>query len=185
VHSPIAGSAPTVLATLNIDDNATRTTLLVYVLIGFVVIIGLAAFGWAMRRRRQRNIPATAPLPSDVGALRGEFDGFYVSTTPEGQPLNRIAVRGLGFRARATIAVTDSGVVLDLPGNTIFIPRETIREVTRSNYTIDRVVEPGGLVLLAWSLGSVNLDSYLRVAQTEQLVDAIGSLLPMDTGKKA
>jgi hypothetical protein len=176
--------------TLNIDDNATRTTLLVYVLIGFVVIIGLAILGWTMRRRRQRNIPATVPLPADIGALRGEFDGFYVSTTLDGQPLNRVAVRGLGFRARASIAVADKGVVLALPGNNVFIPRESLREVTRSNYTIDRVVEPGGLVLLAWTLGNVALDSYLRVPNTEHLISALTTLLPeaaptTTTGKKA
>jgi hypothetical protein len=185
VHSVTVASAPTVLATLNIDDNGTRTTLLTYVLLGFVVIIGLAILGWTMRRRRQRNIPAPAPMPSDIGELRGEFDGFYVSTTLDGQPLNRVAVRGLGFRARATIAVADRGVVLALPGNNVFIPRDTIREVTRSNYTIDRVVEPGGLVLLAWALGDTKLDSYLRVEQTEELVRALTSLLTTSTGKKA
>ncbi len=108
------------------------------------VIITLAALGWTARRRRQRAIPATEPMPLDPGELRGEFDGFYVSTTLDGQPLTRVAVRGLGFRSRATVAVVDAGVILALPGNDIFIPRATIREVTRANYTIDRVVEPGG-----------------------------------------
>jgi hypothetical protein len=173
------------LATLNIDDNGTRTQLLVYVLIGFVVIIALAVLGWTARRRRQRSIPAPEPMPEDIGTLRGEFDGFYVSTTLDGQPLNRVAVRGLGFRARATIAVADRGVVLALPGNNVFVPRASIREVTRSNYTIDRVVEPGGLVLLAWTLGSTDLDSYLRVEKTEELVSAIESLLAATSGKKA
>ena len=107
MHSGILASAPSVLATLNIDDNATRTALLIYVMIGFAVVIGLAILGWQLRRRRQRNIPAPAPVPADIGVLRGEFDGFYVSTTLDGQPLNRVAVRGLGFRARATIAVAD------------------------------------------------------------------------------
>jgi hypothetical protein len=180
-------AAPSALRTLDIDDNGTRTQLLIYILLGFAVIIGLAVWGWLARRRRQRNIPATAPMPADVGAMRAEFDGFYVATTLDGQPLNRVAVRGLGFRARATIAVTDSGVVLALPGNNVFIPRDTIREVTRSNYTIDRVVEPGGLVLLAWILGrgtptETRLDSYLRVTETEELVKAIASLLPTSTG---
>lgn len=169
------------LLAIDIDDNATRTRLLIYVLIGFVVIIALAAIGWTSRRRRQRALPPTEPLPADLGALLGEFDGFYVSTTPAGQPLNRIAVRGLGFRARATIAVAERGVVLALPGNNVFIPRESLREVTRANYTIDRVVEPGGLVLLAWTLGDTQLDSYLRVEQTEQLVQSLRELLPADT----
>jgi hypothetical protein len=160
------------------------------VLIGFVVIIGLAILGWQLRRRRQRNIPAPAPLPADIGTVRAEFDGFYVSTTLDGQPLNRVAVRGLGFRARATIAVADSGVVLALPGNNVFIPRADLREVTRSNYTIDRVVEEGGLVLLAWTLGAVNLDSYLRVDDNDALTTALQGLLPNASattkpGKKA
>jgi hypothetical protein len=178
------------LLTINIDDNATRTTLLDYVLLAFVVIIALAIVGWLGRRRRQRNIPRPVSLPADIGPVHAEFEGFYVSTTLDGQPLNRVAVRGLGFRSRATIAVADEGVVLALPGNNVFIPRGDIREVTRSNYTIDRVVEPGGLVLLAWRLGDVNVDSYLRVEKTEDLVAAIGGLLPSaaphnGTGKKA
>jgi hypothetical protein len=124
-------------------------------------------------------------MPSDVGAIAGEFDGFYVSTTLDGQPLNRVAVRGLGFRSRATIAVSELGVILALPGKNVFIPKDTIREVTRSNYTIDRVVEPGGLVLLAWTLGDVKLDSYLRVDNTDELVHALTGLLATNSGKKA
>jgi hypothetical protein len=185
VHSALVQATHALLASIDIDDNATRTRLLIYVLSGFVVIIALASIGWARRRRRQRTIPRPASLPADIGTVRGEFDGFYVSTTPDGQPLNRIAVRGLGFRARATIAVADTGVVLALPGNNIFIPRGDIREVTRSNYTIDRVVEPGGLVLLAWTLGDVKLDSYLRVENTDELVHSLSGLLPTKSGKKA
>ncbi|MDQ1562539.1 MAG: hypothetical protein QOE85_1880, partial [Actinomycetota bacterium] len=69
---------------------------------GFVVIIILGIIGWTTRRRRQRSIPSPETLPADIGAVHGEFEGFYVSTTLDGQPLNRVAVRGLGFRARAT-----------------------------------------------------------------------------------
>jgi len=155
-----------------------RTTLLIYVMAGFVVIIALAILGWSLRRRRQRDIPVPHQVPADLGATIAEFDGFYVSTTLDGQPLNRVAVRGLGFRARAGITVTETGVVLALPGNNIFIPRGDIREVTRAQYTIDRVVEPGGLVLLAWTLGATPLDSYLRVEQTEELASALGSIAP-------
>jgi hypothetical protein len=158
-----------------------RTVLLLEVMAGFVVILALMFVGWQTRRRRQRDIPAPAAVPTDLGQLRGEFDGFYISTTPEGQPLNRIAVRGLGFRARATIAVTDAGVILGLPGNNVFIRADDLREVTSAQYTIDRVVEPGGMVLVAWTLGATNLDSYLRVVETQNLIDAIASLIPADS----
>lgn len=170
-----------------ISEAATdpaRTRLLIEVMAGFAVIIVLAVIGWTTRRRRQRNIPAPEAMPADIGTVRGEFEGFYVSTTPDGQPLERIAVRGLGFRARATIAVADAGVVLALPGNNIFIPAASIHEVTRANYTIDRVVEPNGLVLLAWALGDTKLDSYLRVDETDELVAAVEGLLQTKTGAK-
>jgi hypothetical protein len=154
-----------------------RTTLLIYVLAGFVVIIALGVIGWSTRRRRQRDIPAPQKLPTDVGNVRAQFDGFYVSTTLDGQPLNRVAVHGLGFRSRATIGIADAGLILGLPGNDVFIPRADIREVTRAQYTIDRVVEPGGLALVAWNLGDTRVDSYLRVEETAELVDAISSLI--------
>jgi hypothetical protein len=170
---------------IDVDDNATRTTLLVYVMVGFVVIIGLAVLGWTLRRRRQSSIPVPASVPIDTGELIGEFEGFYVATTLDGQTLNRVAVRGLGFRARATIAVVERGLVLALPGNAVFIPRADIREVTRTNYTIDRVVEPGGLVLVAWTLGDTRLDSFLRVPQTDELVAALATLIPSTSGKAA
>jgi hypothetical protein len=162
-----------------------QTILFLWVMAGFVVIIALGVLGWLTRRRRQRAIPSPEKLPADIGTLRGEFEGLYVSTTLDGQPLNRVAVRGLGFRARATFAVADLGLVLALPGNNIFIPREQIREVTRAQYTIDRVVEEGGLVLVAWTLGETNVDTYLRVEETQQLVDAIASLLPEGSNRGA
>jgi hypothetical protein len=148
----------------------------------FVVLVALAVVGWIRRRRRQAYLPTPDRVPADIGAIRGEFDGFYVSTTLDGEALNRVAVRGLGFRARATLAVADAGVVVSLPGNPIFIPRETIREVTTAQYTIDRVVEAGGLVLLAWRLGETSVDSYFRVEEGQQLIAAIESIVPTKTG---
>jgi hypothetical protein len=157
-----------------------RTTLLLLVMALFVVLVVLAVVGWIRRRRRQSTIPATKSVPADIGVVVAQVEGFYVSTTLDGEPLNRVAVRGLGFRARASFTVAGKGIVLSLPGNDIFIPVSDIREVTTAQYTIDRVVEEGGLVLLAWTLGDHKLDSYLRVDQTAFLVAAIDSLLPGD-----
>jgi hypothetical protein len=157
-----------------------RTTLLLLVMALFVVLVILAVVGWIRRRRRQATIPATQSVPSDIGDVVAQVEGFYVSTTLDGEPLNRVAVRGLGFRARASFTVANKGVVLSLPGNDVFIRTSDIREVTTAQYTIDRVVEEGGLVLIAWTLGDHKLDSYLRVDQTAYLVAAIDSLLSDD-----
>lgn len=162
-----------------------RTTLLIMVMALFVVLIALAIIGWVRRRRHQSFLPAPERVPAEIGAIRAEFDGFYVSTTLDGEPLNRVAVRGLGFRARASVAVADDGIVVSLPGNPIFIPRTSIREVTTAQYTIDRVVETGGLVLLAWRLGDTSVDSYFRVEDSGALVQAIESIIPTTTREKA
>jgi hypothetical protein len=157
-----------------------RTTLLLLVMALFVVLVILAIVGWIRRRRRQASIPATESVPADIGEVVAQVEGFYVSTTLDGEPLNRVAVRGLGFRARASFTVARKGVVLSLPGNDVFISVSAIREVTTAQYTIDRVVEEGGLVLVAWTLGDHKLDSYLRVDQTAYLVAAIDSVLPQN-----
>jgi len=151
--------------------------LLGLVLLGFVILVGLMAVGWMRRKRRQSDIPEPLAVPATPGRERARFEGFYVSTTLDGQPLNRVAVHDLGFRARVTLVVTDEGVVVTLPAREFFVPAADIREVTRSRYTIDRVVEEGGLVLLAWTIQTTKLDSYFRVEQTQQLVDAIAILV--------
>jgi hypothetical protein len=161
----------------------TKEFLLTLVLAFFVLLVALMAVGWYTRRRRQRNIPSLLPVPVETGDVLAQFSGLYVSTTPDGEPLNRVAVRGLGFRARASITVAESGVIVSLPANDFFIPVSALREATRARYTIDRVVEAGGLALIAWTLegeagNSVDLDSYFRVDETQQLVDAVSGLIP-------
>src|SRR5690606_8271410 len=108
-------------------------------------------------------------LPDDLDAATLKASGFYVATTVADEPLNRIAVAGLGYRARASVAVHASGVSLAIPGQApIFIPAADIRSVQKATWTIDRAVEQGGLILIRWVLGSEaadqrEVDSYLRL----------------------
>lgn len=144
----------------------------------FVLLI-LMALGWQARKRRQSHFAEPQRAPHDLGEVLGEFMGFYVATTVAGEPLNRIAVHGLGFRSRASVTVARSGVVLALRGEQdVFIPAADIRQVTRATWTIDRVVETGGLVLLGWKLGDGAVDSYLRLDQSQELIDAVIACQP-------
>jgi len=147
----------------------------------FVLLI-LMALGWQARRRRQSHLEAPPPVPAELGAIIATFDALYVATTVAGDPLNRIAVRGLGFRARASVTVAESGIVLSLQGERdVFIPVTGLRAVTRATWTIDRVVERGGLVMVAWTLGTDDVDSYLRLEQSQQLIDAVLSIIGTPT----
>ena len=150
---------------------------------GFLVIVvlflllGLMASGWLSRRRRQAHLPALPQVPADLGEVFGSFAGFYVATTTSADQLDRIAVRGLGFRSRVTITVASRGVVLAIPGqDDMFIPVETITDAGRATWSIDRVVEDSGLSTLGWTLGDTAVTSFFRLADVDEFSDATSRL---------
>ena len=163
------------------DRTASTIIVITVILLAFVGMY----VGWRARQRRQSALPRAASVPADAGDELFAVEALYVATTVAGDPLNRIAVSGLGFRARATVTVLEHGVVLSLAGEPdAYIPARDIRGVERATWTIDRVVETDGLVLIAWTLGSTNVDSYLRIADPANplpLIDAVQSLLGAPT----
>lgn len=155
----------------------------VLVLVGVaVVLLALMAWGWWRRTRRDAGLVAPVGDVPDDAATLATFDGLYVATTAHDLPLERLAVRGLGFRSRVTIAVTRAGVVLDLPGQPrIVIATERLADVALSTVAIDRVVEAGGLTRLSWRIDPDRIvDTYLRPqdASARALADVIRPLVP-------
>jgi hypothetical protein len=163
----------------------------VAVMIGAAVLI-LAGMLWGWRRRRRRDQGLQAPLgdiPQGAGVLV-TARGLYVATTVHDKPLDRLSIRPLAFRSRVTLTVTTAGVALDLPGAPrVFLAAERLRGAGRATWTIDRVVEEGGLPFIAWAVtDDVTADSYFRVqdADPAQVLEAIASLLtPTDTAPRA
>lgn len=171
----------------------SRELLMAVVLAVLVLLLVLMVLGWRARQRRQAGLPSADPVPSDLGEVRAVFEALYVSTTVANEPMERITVAGLGYRSRATVTVTSDGIVLALAAvDEVFIPAERIRGVHSARLTIDRVVEQDGLVLIAWILGTpgqepaaTEVDSYLRLDRSGQLIDAIASIVPTSTGRTA
>jgi hypothetical protein len=158
-------------------DRLTPTLVIVGILV--VVFTGLA-LGWRARRRRQAGLPALATPPAAVGAPLAVADGFYVATTRAESPTDRIAVRGLAFRARAGVAVHPEGIVLSIAGQPdAFIAASSIDGVGRATWTIDRVVGRDGLVFVRWTLGDVLVDTNLRVPDPDVLVAALTTITPV------
>lgn len=132
----------------------------------FALIIGVMWLGWRRRRRRQAGIPAAPELPETLGApVFALEDAHYVATSVTGDALDRIAVRPLAYRGRAVVEVHDRGVAIGVTGErAFFIPRESITMVARTQATIDRAVEPGGLIVIQWQLGPAHsVETYIRV----------------------
>jgi len=158
----------------------TREGALAVMIAVAVVLIGLLAWAWWRRTRRDSGLRApVGEAPADAAVL-SRHDSLYVATTRHGEPLERLAIRGLGFRSRADLVVTSAGVAIDLTGQPrLFVPTAQIVEVAQATVAIDRVVERDGLVRISWRLdGQSVVDSYFRPqdASARVVADEISAL---------
>jgi len=137
------------------------------ILLGVTILIGIGLLvllivGWRGRASHQRGFPALPTTPPLETAA--ELPGKYVATTAAGDPYDRIAAGGLGFRGAATASVHDAGIFIRRRGEReLWIPRDALIGVDRATWTIDRAVERDGLSLIRWRLGDRELDTYLRL----------------------
>lgn len=144
-----------------------------------VIVFALMAIGWRTRRRRQADVTGLGPVPAELGATLFTEDLLYVATTPAEHPLERIAVQGLGFRARAVLTVTEAGILLELAGQQPgFLAKASLVGVGRASWTIDRVLSSDGLVFVRWEQTDASgrqlvLDSNFRSADPASLVAAL------------
>lgn len=157
-------------------DIAIAITIVVALLVLLVMFLS-----WRRRLRRDSGISAPLGVPEHAEVLRRD-EVLYVSTTRHDQPLERLAVAPLAYRARGELAITDRGVALCLDGApTVFLASTRLVGVDRATVTIDRVVEPGGLIRIAWNADDATVvDSYLRLAtgDPKNLISELQSLVP-------
>ncbi len=156
-----------------------------------VALLLLTTMFFAWRRRLRRDSAHVAPLgvPEHAEVL-SRHEILYVSTTRHDEPLERLAITPLAYRARGELAVTDRGAALCLDGEpTVFLASERLVLVDRATVTIDRVVEPGGLIRVAWNTqDDTTVDSYLRLTSGDPhtLISELQRLIPAnDTGAKS
>ncbi|MGM7665832.1 PH-like domain-containing protein [Microbacterium sp. A93] len=152
--------------------------------IGVALLILLTMFlSWRRRLRRDAVYSAPLGVPEHAEVLT-RHEVLYVSTTRHGEPLERLAITPLAYRARGELAITDRGAALCLDGSpTVFLASAKIVAVDRATVTIDRVVEPGGLVRLAWKVDDATIvDSYLRASAGDpnNLISELQRLIPAD-----
>lgn len=147
-----------------------------------VVFLGLVAVGWNSRKRRQAGVSAPQRPPADLGAVLGVFPGFYVATTLADDRFERVAVHGLGFRAKSAVVVAEAGIVVPIAGQRdTFIPRGDVTAAAAATWTIDRVVETDGLTMVAWSLAETAVESYFRAEDSAAFLAAVKTLVPLST----
>ncbi|MCK2028536.1 PH-like domain-containing protein [Microbacterium galbinum] len=163
-------------------DIAIAITIAVALLVLLTMLLS-----WRRRQRRDSAIGAPLGVPEHA-EVASRHEVLYVSTTKHDQPLERLAISPLAYRARGELAITDRGVALCLDGApTVFLASSRLVDIGRATVTIDRVVEPGGLVRIDWRADDHTVvDSYLRLAtgDPQNLISDLRRLIPAahDTG---
>ena len=133
-----------------------------------LALIGMA-WSWRRRGRGQQGI-AIPPVPDGLVPSDVRVSGMLAATTFADRPLDRVVVDGLGFRAMATLTVTDRGVLVDRTGGAPFLM--TGRAGTAS-WALDKGVERDGLTVLGWFLvdadgADVPVESAFRLPPASQ-----------------
>ncbi|GAA1319434.1 hypothetical protein ACFSWE_06105 [Leucobacter albus] len=145
----------------------TRTMFLIIWLIIAAGILTFMAIAWRARKRRDAGLALPdANLAGDVLAAFTHVG--YVSTTPIGSPLERVAIPGLTFKGWADVTVRRDGVEIAVQGERpVEIPAAQLRGTDAAGRRIGKVVERDGLALLQWesvAAGSRDLESSFRFA---------------------
>ena len=161
----------------------TREGALAVIVLATLALVAVLVWAWWRRTRRDSGLePPVGEAPAGATTL-STHEALYVATTRHDEPLERLAIRGLGFRSRADLTVTSAGVALDLTGQPrFFLPTERIVEVAQATVAIDRVVERDGLVRISWRVDADTVvDTYIRPqdASARAVSDEIGALLTL------
>ena len=156
------------------------------IMVAIVVAAILAAMFLAWRARSGRVAGLSLPaLLTDPGEPLFRCSRvFYVATTLASQPLERIPLVGLKYRGFADIEASTTGIVVSIAGERpTAIERSLIQSVKPQQLTIDKVVEPGGLIGIEWESKLGPLVSVFRVQNAAARADLL-SLNPTDKYRK-
>lgn len=146
---------------------------IIWTVVTLVVLAGIYLLmwrGWKRRQARQADVPPLNEIPegafpgAGVGADAGtgeaeSFEVVYVSTTSEGDWLDRIAVHGLGERSNARVHVAEAGVLIDREPTAVFIPADAVRGVRPASGMAGKYLRDEGLVVITWQHGDRTLDT--------------------------
>lgn len=115
-----------------------------------VLAVGAMLLGWRARFRRSTENAV------EIAELTGELidqleDVSYVSTTPVGQPFDRVALKGLTYRGKADLEIRADGVRITVTGEPAFtIAGDRVQGFAEAAARAGKAVEPGGLSLIVW-----------------------------------
>lgn len=141
----------------------TRELGIIIMLTLMVLALAGAACGFARRRRAGLQMSPVPAADLVTGEVIARFSLLHVATTLAELPLERVWQNPLAFRAQTQMEVRADGLRILLAGEgQMGLPASMIQGVARATWTIDKAVDPEGLLVITWALGDTLVDSYFR-----------------------
>lgn len=131
--------------------NETWGTIIVLVLIT-LSFTGMF-MAWRKKSQRDSRFSLVVPgSPSSTGHSKERvYPCLYVATTLATDPMMRISIPGLTYRAQCNVTVSSEGMSISPDGEkTSFISASQVIQLHRAQVAIDRVVEKDGLTAVSW-----------------------------------
>jgi len=121
-----------------------------------IVAIAFIAMWLAWRARARRDAGVLGAAAALTGEVLARFDRLqYISTTPVGDPMGRVAAPGLRYRGPAEVVVHRDGVTIQVAGESpVQVPATQIDGTGTAGRRAGKAVESEGLALLRWHSGS-------------------------------
>lgn len=138
----------------------------------------LLYLGWRRRGNRQAGFPALPAVPAVLGEpLAPPLTGIYVSTTASGRWQERIVVRTVGRRAKATLELHAGGILVDrVAESPLWIPQADLLAVGTTPGVAGKVMGlADGILLITWRWGDTDVDTGLRTDDPDAQVDWIAA----------
>ncbi|NUR60516.1 MAG: hypothetical protein HOV87_17915 [Catenulispora sp.] len=160
---------------------------ILWTVVTLVVLAGIYLLmwrGWKKRQARQADVAPLNEVPEGVFSGDG-IEAVYVSSTSEGDWLDRIAVHGLGERSNARVHVADAGVLIEREPSPVFIPAAAVRGVRLATGMAGKYLREEGLVVISWQHGDRTLDTGLKPRfGTDELVRALEAHLAVSATER-
>lgn len=166
----------------------TKTSLVIYLVVMFGLLVGLAYAAWRRKQRMQES-QFSEPLEAleFFGELLTSAKIQYVATTFAGNALERINAYGLGHRGFGQLLVFTEGALIVRNGERpIALDRTQLLSVSKTQTVIDKSVEPNGLLSINWLQDNVELASHLRLVDsnsTGSVIKSFESIITREVSK--
>lgn len=157
-----------------------RTLLTLSVIATVLLMFALMRRGWVRAAAGEVAIVQPAGL-SGAAVIAGPWSGKFLGTTYAQQWLKRIHVHGLGVQSQATVSITEDAINIEREGAPSFsVPRSAVRGVRADSGIAGRAYETGGIIVITYVLGELDVEFGVRFPSTETHIAALSALTALE-----